>query len=228
MDCSRRRVVLGALASVGLAGCLESDSVGDSDGSTPSGTGEPTPTATPGAPVSSETGTPEESTPGEDGDGTAGKEPTSTSDDNEDTSTPVEDDGGSPVFPGYEMTTVTAGTPKGERLGTVRAAIADTEALRYKGLSDTESLPENYGMLFVFEEVDNWAFVMRGMDFGLDILFADDDGGITAIHNAPEPGPDEDGEQQEYRGRGQYVLEVNKGWTTDRGVEEGDLLDFEL
>jgi uncharacterized membrane protein (UPF0127 family) len=224
MDGSRRRVVLVALASAGFAGCLEGDSVDDSDSSTPTESGEPTSTATPG--TGSSTRTPDESTP--EGDGTGGEESTSTSDGGEDTPTPTEDDGGSPVFPGYEMTTVTVQTPQGNRLGSIRAAIADTRSLRYTGLSDTESLPENYGMLFVFDELDSWRFVMRGMDFGIDIVYADDDGEITTIHNAPAPGPDEDGEKQKYPGRGQYVLEVNRGWTTDRGVEEGDLIDFEL
>lgn len=226
MDRSPRRAVLGVLASVGFAGCLGGESVDDSDGSTSSDSESPTPTATPDAPGSSPTETPDESTPGGDGNRTAGEESTPTG--SEDTPTSAENDDSSPVFPGYEMTTVTVQTPQGNRLGTVRAAIADTQSLRYTGLSDTESLPENYGMLFVFDDVGERTFVMREMDFGIDIVYADDDGEITTIHHAPEPGPDEDGEQQEYPGRGQYVLEVNRGWTTDRGVEEGDLLDFEL
>ncbi len=119
-------------------------------------------------------------------------------------------------------------TPEGDRLGSVSAAIADTGDLRYTGLSDTEDLPEDRGMLFVYEEVDDHTYVMREMDFGIDIVYADDEGEITRIHHAPAPGPDEDGEDQTYPGRGQYVLEVNKGWTTERDVEEGDVLEFEL
>lgn len=83
-------------------------------------------------------------------------------------------------------------------------------------------------MLFVYDEVDDRTFVMRDMDFGIDIVYADDEGTITRIHHAPEPGPDEDGSNQPYPGRGQYVLEVVLDWTTERGVTEGDLLDFEL
>jgi uncharacterized membrane protein (UPF0127 family) len=100
--------------------------------------------------------------------------------------------------------------------------------LRYTGLSDTESLPEDRGMLFVFETADSHTFVMREMDFPIDIVYADVDGTITSIHHAPEPGPDEDGNDQEYPGFGQYVLEVNYDWTTDRGIETGDRLVFEL
>ena len=119
-------------------------------------------------------------------------------------------------------------SPDGDVLGTVTAAIADTGPLRYRGLSDTETLPADRGMLFVFESIDDRSFVMREMDFGIDIVYADGDGTITTIHHAPEPGPDENGRDQRYPGRGQYVLEVTYGWTTDRGVEPGDRLTFEL
>jgi len=132
------------------------------------------------------------------------------------------------VFPDYETTEVTVETPDGTPLGSVTAAIADTADLRYLGLSDTDSMPDDRGMLFVFESVGDHTFVMREMDFGLDIVYADSEGVITRIHHAPEPGPDEDGEQQRYPGRGQYVLEVNYEWTTERGIEAGDVLDFDL
>ncbi|WP_226483144.1 DUF192 domain-containing protein [Natrinema amylolyticum] len=133
-----------------------------------------------------------------------------------------------PVHEGYETTEVRAVTTDGDELGTVTAAIADTSDLRYDGLSDTDELPSDRGMLFVYESVAERTFVMREMDFGIDIVYADADGTITDIHHAPAPGPDEDGNEQEYPGRGQYVLEVNYEWTTEHGVSEGDVLEFDL
>jgi len=135
---------------------------------------------------------------------------------------------GTPIHPGYETTEVTVETPDGEVLGSVTAAVADTGELRYLGLSDTASLPEDRGMLFVYEAVADRTFVMREMDFGIDIVYADGDGVVTTIHHAPAPGPDEDGNEQTYPGRGQYVLEVTLDWTTERGVTEGDVLEFAL
>jgi uncharacterized membrane protein (UPF0127 family) len=132
-----------------------------------------------------------------------------------------------PVHPGYETTVVTFETTGGEQLGAVTAAIADTQSRRYTGLSETASLPEDRGMLFVYEVVADHTFVMRRMDFGIDIVYADSDGTITEIHHAPKPGPDEDGDEQRYPGRGQYVLEVNYEWTSERGVSVGDRLVFE-
>lgn len=133
-----------------------------------------------------------------------------------------------PVHAEYETTVVRATTPDGDVLGSVTAAVADTPDLRYLGLSDTASLPADRGMLFVFESVGDRTFVMREMDFGLDIVYADAEGVITRIHHAPAPGPNENGNEQRYPGRGQYVLEVNYEWTTEHGVEEGDVLRFEL
>jgi uncharacterized membrane protein (UPF0127 family) len=132
------------------------------------------------------------------------------------------------IHESYGTTEVEVRTPAGDRLGSVTAAIADTSELRYLGLSDTDALPEDRGMLFVYETVDDRTFVMRRMDFGIDIVYADADGTITRIHHAPEPGPDEDGEAQRYPGRGQYVLEVGYRWTADRGITEGDRLAFTL
>lgn len=134
-----------------------------------------------------------------------------------------------PVHSSYAQTTVTIldGDSDAE-LGTVEAAIADNGSLRYTGLSNTESLPEDRGMLFVFDSERDLTFVMREMDFAIDIVYIDSNGTITSIHHAPAPGPDEDGNDQGYSGTGQYVLEVNHHWTTDRGVEAGDQVAFEL
>lgn len=82
-------------------------------------------------------------------------------------------------------------------------------------------------MVFVYDSVADRTFVMRRMDFGLDIVYADDTGRITTIHHAPKPGPDENGNRQRYPGRGQYVLEVNFEWTERHGVEAGDVLRFD-
>lgn len=149
------------------------------------------------------------------------------SDDDEDTES-ADDDEESAVHEGYESIDVRVTTPDGEELGEVTAAIADTDELRWLGLSDTEELPDDRGMLFVYDEVDDRTFGMPDMSFGIDIVFADDEGVITSIAHAPEPEPDEDGSEHIYPGRGQYVLEVAYEWTAERGVEQGDVLEFEL
>ena len=135
-----------------------------------------------------------------------------------------------PAEPGdYRHTTVTVvDGDSGEERGRLEAAVADTAAKRYVGLSETDRLPADRGMLFVHGDVDERTYVMRNMSFGLDVVFADADGTVTAIHEAPAPGPGEDGADQRYTGRAKYVLEVNRGWTTEHAVDDGDRLEFTL
>ena len=129
----------------------------------------------------------------------------------------------------YEATRVAVEGPEGDTRGTVTAAVADTGEERYLGLSDADSLPENAGMLFVYDAPrESLTYVMREMDFGIDIVYVDGDREITRIHTAPEPGPNEDGSEQRYPGSGQYVLEVPYEWADRNGVDAGDSLRFEL
>ncbi|KDE60422.1 hypothetical protein EL22_23600 [Halostagnicola sp. A56] len=136
------------------------------------------------------------------------------------------DDDSAAVHAGYDETEVSVMTLEGEELGEVTAAVADTSDLQWLGLSDTEELPEDRGMIFINRSEQDLRFVMREMSFGIDIIYADSEGVITGIHHAPEPGPNEDGSEQGYPGYGQFVLEVNYEWTTERGIEEGDVLEF--
>lgn len=134
------------------------------------------------------------------------------------------------VHSSYEETEIRITDGGGDPLGSVTAAIADTDSTRYLGLSDTNCLPSDRGMLFVYQEPQSLTFVMRDMEFGLDIVYIGEDGVITSIQHAGPPAEGESGEEQkhQYPGEGQFVLEVNRGWTTARGIEAGDSVSFEL
>jgi len=128
----------------------------------------------------------------------------------------------SPTAGRYDHATVTVLDENGTELGAVRVALADTPEKRYTGLSKTESLPADRGMLFTYDEQGNHTYVMREMSFGIDIVYIDANGTIRRIHHAPEPPEGEDGEDYRYPGVGKYVLEVNYEWTTRHGIEPGD------
>ncbi|WP_049900871.1 DUF192 domain-containing protein [Natrinema sp. J7-1] len=115
-------------------------------------------------------------------------------------------------------------TPK----AVVDVAGADSGAERYTGLSDHDSLEPGNGMLFVHDEEQELAYVMRGMEFDIDIVFIDADREITTIHHARAPGPDEDGEDLRYAGRGKWVLEVPRGYANETGIEVGDEVVIDL
>ncbi|MFA1610242.1 DUF192 domain-containing protein [Halobellus rubicundus] len=128
----------------------------------------------------------------------------------------------------YERTTVAVvDADTGETLASVDARVADTFQKRYTGLSDTDSLGPNEGMLFVHDAEERHAYVMREMAFPLDIVFIGADGRITQIHHAELP-PEgtSDSELTRYAGRGQYVLEVPYNYTVDRGIEIGDRVEI--
>ena len=164
-------------------------------------------------------------------DGGTGADPTPTPDD-EPTPTPTPNDGPTtptPVHPDYGQTTVAVlDGESGEELGRVEAAIADDQSLRYTGLSETDRLPEDRGMLFVYEAEQSLTYVMRNMSFPLDIVFVRADGTIDSVHERRAPEAGENGESIRASGEGRYVLEVNRGWTDERGVEPGDRVEFDV
>lgn len=129
------------------------------------------------------------------------------------------------LITGYETTTVEATDAEtGETLATVEARIADGPVKRYVGLSSTDELADDEGMLFVHSEPGEYDYVMRDMAFAIDIVFVDADGEITEIHEAePDSRP-----LTNYDGTGKYVLEVPIGWSADNDVEPGDSLEFDL
>ncbi|MGQ3329753.1 DUF192 domain-containing protein [Halorubrum sp. FL23] len=129
------------------------------------------------------------------------------------------------LIAGYETTTVEAVDGEtSDSLATVEARVADGLAKQYVGLSETDALAADEGMLFVHDETGEHAYVMRGMAFGLDIVFVAPDGTVTEVHEAaPESRP-----YTRYRGTGRYVLEVPRGWSERNGVDPGDRLVFDL
>lgn len=127
----------------------------------------------------------------------------------------------------YDRATVTVTDENGTRLATVETRVADTFQKRYTGLSDTESLTDGEGMLFVHDDAANHTYVMRDMDFSLDILFVAPNGTITTIHHAERPPANTpDSALDGYRGYGLYVVEVPYGYTNRTGIDTGDEVEI--
>lgn len=107
-------------------------------------------------------------------------------------------------------------------LATVDVRLAESYEEKYTGLSDTETLRNGTGMLFVYDQEQRRTFVMREMDYPLDIVFVGADGRINRIAQAPAPGPNEDGNDIERSGSAKWILEVPRGWMAAQNVSEGD------
>lgn len=99
-----------------------------------------------------------------------------------------------------------------------KVEVACTEEDRIKGLQGRESLDEDKGMLFVFDEPDTIDFWMQDTDIPLDIIFIDEDFEVISVYKG-QPHDETIAEEDDV----QFVLEVNQG----SGIKEGDELDID-
>lgn len=103
--------------------------------------------------------------------------------------------------------------------------VADTSLTRAKGLMFIDKLPEDRGMLFVYEDEGNRKFWMKNTYIPLDMIFADSDGVIVGIVKNAEP------QTEVARSVGKpskYVLEINGGLTDKYGINIGDQIKFKI
>ena len=91
------------------------------------------------------------------------------------------------------------------------------------GLMFRESLEQNSGMLFIFDEVAKQSFHMTETRISLDIAFISEEGIIESIKELEpfnETPVSSDGEVI-------CALEVNRGWFEEHNIEVGDEIDIE-
>ena len=93
-----------------------------------------------------------------------------------------------------------------------------------------KELPENEGMLFVFEQDEDQAFWMKNTLIDLDIVFIGSDKRVTSVAaQMPHSYTYTPDNQVAYAlGYGQYVLELSAKTAARHGVEEGTAIQFEL
>lgn len=119
------------------------------------------------------------------------------------------------------ISTVT--TSAGERVP-VEVEIADTDAERQTGLMGQNVLPENAGMLFVFEGEQTLSFWMRDTLIPLSIAYIDAEGRIVDIQDMQ---PLDDVPPHYVSAEpAQYALEVNQGFLEEQGVVVGDTVEL--
>lgn len=110
-----------------------------------------------------------------------------------------------------------------ERIVKINIEIADDPIERSRGLSFRDSLAQDSGMLFCFEQPDFQTFTMLSTFFSLDILFVDENKKIVNI--AKNTIPDSfDLIPSVFPVL--YVVEVNGGFSDENGIEVGDLIEF--
>lgn len=102
----------------------------------------------------------------------------------------------------------------------IRAMVAQTPEQRATGLMFRTDLPPNEGMLFVFEQPQRQCFWMMNTLIPLSIAFLADDGTIVNLDEMKPRTTDNHCSDKPVR----YVLEMNAGWFTRKGLKAGDRL----
>jgi len=98
--------------------------------------------------------------------------------------------------------------------------IVRTDEDRQRGLMFRDSLAQNSGMIFIFDQEGNYPFWMKNTKIPLDIIYFDSDWKVVGILEDMEP------MSRASRGIGKparYVLEINAGLAKKEGLNIGDV-----
>lgn len=105
----------------------------------------------------------------------------------------------------------------------IRVELATKPHAQAYGLMHRYILPENQGMLFVFDKMQPLSFWMKNTKIPLDILYFDNEGVLVdyaeAIPCLEDPCP-----SYPSKAPGQYVLEIGQGERARLGINIGDRL----
>jgi uncharacterized membrane protein (UPF0127 family) len=113
---------------------------------------------------------------------------------------------------------------KGQRFS---IEIADNDASREHGLMDRESMPQDHGMLFVFQDDQPRSFWMKNCKFAQDMLFFDADRRLVSVQHDVPPCTADPCPPYSSGAPARYVLELNAGQARKLGVSPGDELQIQ-
>jgi len=98
-----------------------------------------------------------------------------------------------------------------------------TDADRQRGLMHRNHLPENQGMLFIFQKEERHPFWMKNTLIPLDMIHLSKDKRVVGIVYNAKP---LDLNQVSIDKPSTYVLEVNAGVADRLGINAGDIAQF--
>lgn len=108
----------------------------------------------------------------------------------------------------------------------IKVELAETPKQQSQGLSGRQSLGNDEGMLFMYEQPGFQHFWMKDMNFPIDIIWIGGDEVIVGITEnlTPDTYPETFSSVEP----SQYVLEVNAGYTQEHGISQGDIVTIRL
>lgn len=108
----------------------------------------------------------------------------------------------------------------------VNLEIADTEEERQLGLMFREVLPQDSGMLFIFNIESKHGFWMKNMNFPIDIIWINQDKKIVEITKTAKP-CSKDCAVIYPKSKVKYVLEVNPGFVDKNKIKIEEEVNFQ-
>lgn len=108
----------------------------------------------------------------------------------------------------------------------INLLVAKSDKDRIKGLSGRSNLPQNQGIVFVFERKERYPFWMKGMNFAIDIIYIDDSTVVDLFENVPPAKKGENIIIYKPERNANYVLEINSGKAKELGIKKSTKVTF--
>lgn len=108
----------------------------------------------------------------------------------------------------------------------IEVEIADTKDLRAKGLMGRKNLPEDGGMLFIFDEALIGSFWMKNVTFPLSIAFFDAEKKLIEILDMEVDASNNNPQIYQSSKPILYALEVIQNWFSEKNIRPGMKFSF--
>lgn len=106
-------------------------------------------------------------------------------------------------------------------------SVADSQKEREIGLSETKSLSQDQGMVFLFEKPGFYSFWMKDMKFPIDIIYINDNKIVTIQNNVQPVKEQESPIVYTSTEPSNRVLEINAGLARAYNFKKGDKIKIE-
>lgn len=111
---------------------------------------------------------------------------------------------------------------------TFKLLVSKTDKEKEVGLSGKASLPQDTGMLFIFEKADFYSFWMKSMKFPIDIIYINGNRVVTVHQNVPVPAsPEQSLPIYKPEEAADKVFEINAGLSEKYNIKKGDTVKIE-
>lgn len=111
----------------------------------------------------------------------------------------------------------------GQEITNLNISIADLPDERNQGLMDVRTMPQDVGMLFIFDGEAQRSFWMANTPLPLDIMYVGSDSVIVRIYQNTTPFSETSLPSE---APAQFVVETNGGFSLTHGITEGMKIRF--